>query len=53
MTELHLLDVVGMRAKDLHQALFIILLLPFIFAFGVVVSFRLLDRFSSKDSEAK
>jgi hypothetical protein len=48
MTQLLLLDAVGMPNKDFHEAVLWIMMTPFIFSLVIIVFFRLLDKHSSK-----
>jgi hypothetical protein len=47
------LDAVGASKKDLYEFGILLVLSPFIFAFLVVLLFRLLDRFSGKEDQQK
>jgi hypothetical protein len=49
MTSLTLLDAVGAPAWAFRDLIITIILAPFVFAFGMVLFFRLLDRYSKRN----
>ena len=48
MTGLLILDAVVMPHKEFLEAMLWIMLIPFLFAIGIIVFFRLTDRLSAK-----
>lgn len=53
MISITLLDMVGMSNRAFWEGTISFILAPFIFAFGMVLFFRLLDRFSKKEENTQ